>query len=154
MQSKEKEQALVEDKNQDNQEEEKESCLLKKVNNKTYLNLYCCQINIGLIFTYIYIFVSASLNVINRILFQNYYFHFNFTLSLCQQFVSLLLYTFAGRNKTFIKHAGQINFADFWKYKIHYFSFAFIFMANILFNFYGNQMVDNVNTVNHLIMST
>ena len=145
MQSKEKEQALVEDKNQDNQEEEKESCLLKKVNNKTYLNLYCCQINIGLIFTYIYIFVSASLNVINRILFQNYYFHFNFTLSLCQQFVSLLLYTFAGRNKTFIKHAGQINFADFWKYKIHYFSFAFIFMANILFNFYGNQMVDNVN---------
>jgi hypothetical protein len=145
MQNKEKEQALVEDKNQDNQEEEKESCLLKKVNNKTYLNLYCCQINIGLIFTYIYIFVSASLNVINRILFQNYYFHFNFTLSLCQQFVSLLLYTFAGRNKTFIKHAGQINFADFWKYKIHYFSFAFIFMANILFNFYGNQMVDNVN---------
>jgi hypothetical protein len=145
MQNKEKEQALVEDQNQDNQEEEKESCLLKKVNNKTYLNLYCCQINIGLIFTYIYIFVSASLNVINRILFQNYYFHFNFTLSLCQQFVSLLLYTFAGRNKTFIKHAGQINFADFWKYKIHYFSFAFIFMANILFNFYGNQMVDNVN---------
>ena len=144
METKEKEQDLVDEQNQDNQEE-KDSCLLKKVDNKTYLNLYCCQINIGLIFTYIYIFVSASLNVINRILFQNYNFHFNFTLSLCQQFVSLLLYTFAGRNKTFIKHAGQINFADFWKYKIHYFSFAFIFMANILFNFYGNQMVDNVN---------
>ena len=144
MQNKEQEQALVDEQNQDKQEE-KDSCLFKKVNNKTYLNLYCCQINIGLIFTYIYIFVSASLNVINRILFQNYNFHFNFTLSLCQQFVSLLLYTFAGRNKTFIKHAGQINFADFWKYKIHYFSFAFIFMANILFNFYGNQMVDNVN---------
>ena len=108
--------------------EENGSCLLLKVKDKTYLNLYCCQINIGLIFTYIYIFVSASLNVINRILFQNYNFHFNFTLSLCQQFVSLLLYTFAGRNQTFIKH-----------------SFAFIFMANILFNFYGNQMVDNVN---------
>ena len=141
MQKEQKEETLVDEKN----EEEEESCLLKKVNNKTYLNLYCCQINIGLIFTYIYIFVSASLNVINRILFQNYNFHFNFTLSLAQQFVSLLLYTFAGRNPTFIKHAGQINFADFWKYKIHYFSFAFIFMANILFNFYGNQMVDNVN---------
>ena len=141
MQKEQKEETLVDEKN----EEEEESCLLKKVNNKTYLNLYCCQINIGLIFTYIYIFVSASLNVINRILFQNYNFHFNFTLSLSQQFVSLLLYTFAGRNPTFIKHAGQINFADFWKYKIHYFSFAFIFMANILFNFYGNQMVDNVN---------
>ena len=141
MQKEQKEETLVDEKN----EEKEESCLLKKVNNKTYLNLYCCQINIGLVFTYIYIFVSASLNVINRILFQNYNFHFNFTLSLAQQFVSLLLYTFAGRNPTFIKHAGQINFADFWKYKIHYFSFAFIFMANILFNFYGNQMVDNVN---------
>ena len=145
MSKKEKEEALVEDQKGEEEVEEKDSCLLKRVNKKTYLNLYCCQINIGLIFTYIYIFVTASLNVINRILFQNYNFHFNFTLSLCQQFVSLLLYTFAGRNKTFIKHAGQINFADFWKYKIHYFSFAFIFMANILFNFYGNQMVDNVN---------
>ena len=71
-------------------EEQKDSCLLKNVNNKTYLNLYCCQINIGLVFTYIYIFVSASLNVINRILFQNYNFHFNFTLSIAQQFTSLL----------------------------------------------------------------
>ena len=142
--SKKDKEALVENKSGE-EEEEKDTCLLKRVNKKTYLNLYCCQINIGLIFTYIYIFVSASLNVINRILFQNYNFHFNFTLSLCQQFVSLLLYTFAGRNKTFIKHAGQINFSDFWKYKIHYFSFAFIFMANILFNFYGNQMVDSVN---------
>ena len=141
MQKEPKEKSWVESQN----EEEKDTCLLKRVNNKTYLNLYCCQINIGLIFTYIYIFVSASLNVINRILFQNYNFHFNFTLSLCQQFVSLLLYTFAGRNKTFIKHAGEISFADFWKYKKHYFAFAFIFMANILFNFYGNQMVDNVN---------
>ena len=140
MEEKQKLEALVEDQN-----ENEDSCLLKKVENKTYLNLYCCHINIGLIFTYIYIFVSASLNVINRILFQNYNFHFNFTLSLCQQFVSLLLYTFAGRNKTFIKHAGEISFKDFWKYKKHYFAFAFIFMANILFNFYGNQMVDNVN---------
>ena len=140
MQKEPKEETLVEV-----DEEENDSCLLKRHNKKTYLNLYCCQINIGLIFTYIYIFVSASLNVINRILFQNYNFHFNFTLSLCQQFVSLLLYTFAGRNKTFIKLAGQINFEDFWKYKKHYFAFAFIFMANILFNFYGNQMVDNVN---------
>ena len=140
----EKEEALIKDQNPED-EEDKDTCLLKKINNKTYLNLHCCQINIGLIFTYIYIFVSASLNVINRILFQNYNFHFNFTLSLCQQFVSLLLYTFAGANKTFIKHAGEISFSDFNKYKKHYFSFAFIFMANILFNFYGNQMVDNVN---------
>ena len=126
-------------------EEQKDSCLLKNVNNKTYLNLYCCQINIGLVFTYIYIFVSASLNVINRILFQNYNFHFNFTLSIAQQFTSLLLYTFASKSKTFIKHAGNINFQDFWKNKWLFLSFSFFFMANILFNFYGNQMVPNVN---------
>ena len=137
-----KEEALV---SQAEEEVEKDTCLFKHVDKKTYLNLYCCQINIGLVFTYIYIFVSASLNVINRILFQNYNFHFNFTLSLAQQFTSLLLYTFASKNKTFIKHAGNINFQDFWKNKFLFLSFSFFFMANILFNFYGNQMVPNVN---------
>ena len=140
MKEEQKEEALVAE-----PEEKKDSCLLKNVNNKTYLNLYCCQINVGLVFTYIYIFVSASLNVINRILFQNYNFHFNFTLSLAQQFTSLLLYTFASRSKSFKKHAGNINFEDFWKNKFLFLSFSFFFMANILFNFYGNQMVPNVN---------
>jgi drug/metabolite transporter (DMT)-like permease len=64
---------------------------------------------------------------------------------LAQQFTSLLLYTFASKNKTFIKHAGNINFEDFWKNKFLFLSFSFFFMANILFNFYGNQMVPNVN---------
>ena len=140
-QKEQKEEALI----SQSEDGEKDSCMLKHVDKKTYLNLYCCQINIGLIFTYIYIFVSASLNVINRILFQNYNFHFNFTLSLAQQFTSLLLYTFASRNKTFIKHAGNINFQDFWQNKFLFLSFSFFFMANILFNFYGNQMVPNVN---------
>ena len=139
-QKQQKEEALVVE-----NEEEKDTCLFKTHNKKTYLNLYCCQINIGLVFTYIYIFVSASLNVINRILFQNYNFHFNFTLSLAQQFTSLLLYTFAAKSETFIKHAGYINFQDFWKNKFMFLSFSFFFIANILFNFYGNQMVPNVN---------
>ena len=43
------------------------------------------------------------------------------------------------------KHAGNINFQDFWKNKWLFLSFSFFFMANILFNFYGNQMVPNVN---------
>ena len=139
-QKQQKEEALVVE-----NEEEKDTCLFKTHNKKTYLNLYCCQINIGLVFTYIYIFVSASLNVINRILFQNYNFHLNFTLSLAQQFTSLLLYTFAAKSETFIKHAGYINFQDFWKNKFMFLSFSFFFIANILFNFYGNQMVPNVN---------
>ena len=140
MKEEQKEEALVAE-----PEEKKDTCLLKHVNNKTYLNLYCCQMNVGLVFTYIYIFVSASLNVINRILFQNYNFHFNFTLSIAQQFTSLLLYTFASRSKAFQKIAGNINFEDFWKNKFLFLSFSFFFIANILFNFYGNQMVPNVN---------
>ena len=47
--------------------------------NITYLDLFCCKINVGLIFTYIYIFTGALLNVINRIIFYNYSFRFNFT---------------------------------------------------------------------------
>ena len=127
MKEEQKEEALIAE-----PEENKDTCLLKNINNKTYLNLYCCQINVGLVFTYIYIFVSASLNVINRILFQNYNFHFNFTLSLAQQFTSLLLYTFASHSKTFKKHAGNINFEDFWKNKFLFLSFSFFFYGEYL----------------------
>ena len=135
-----KEEVLVEDK-KDNED----SIFFKKINDKTYLNLYCCNINVGLVCTYIYITISASLNVINRILFQNYNFHFNFTLSFAQQFFCFLAYILLGHNETFKKQAGEISFADFLKNKYWYFLFAFVFGANILFNFYGNQVVKSVN---------
>ena len=114
--------------------------------NITYLDLYCCKINIGLIFTYIYIFTGALLNVINRIIFYNYNFRFNFTFAFLQQIMNLFLFTcIGGHSQTFIKHAGKINFSNFLSYKYHYFFFTIIFAVNILINFYGNQLVKNVS---------
>ena len=114
--------------------------------NITYLDLFCCKINVGLVFTYIYIFTGALLNVINRIIFYNYSFRFNFTFAFLQQIMNLFLFTcVGGHSQTFIKHAGKISFSNFLKYKYHYFFFTIIFAINILINFYGNQLVKNVS---------
>ena len=114
--------------------------------NITYLDLYCCKINVGLVFTYIYIFTGALLNVINRIIFYNYSFRFNFTFAFLQQIMNLFLFTcIGGHSQTFIKHAGKISFSNFLSYKYHYFFFTIIFAVNILINFYGNQLVKNVS---------
>lgn len=135
---------LIEDKKEGQKEERKG--LFTTVDNATYLNCYCCQLNMGLVFTYIYIAVSTLMNVVNRIIFHNYGFHFNIIFSFLQQFISLILFTVAGtRNKVFIKEAGTISFKDFYKYKFHYISFAMIFIFNIIFNFYSNQLVASVS---------
>ena len=127
----------------DNHKEEKPE---KKESNKTYLNLGCCKINVGLIFTYIYIFTGALLNVINRIIFYNYSFRFNFTFAFLQQIMNLFLFTCVGNHsETFIKHAGKISFNNFYQFRYHYFLFTVIFAVNILINFYGNQLVKNVS---------
>ena len=118
----------------------------KEKKNITYLNLYCCKINVGLVFTYIYIFTGALLNVINRIIFYNYNFRFNFTFGFLQQIMNLFLFTCVGNHsQTFIKHAGKISFENFLQFKYHYFTFTIIFAVNILINFYGNQLVKNVS---------
>ena len=118
----------------------------KDQKNITYLNLYCCKINVGLVFTYIYIFTGALLNVINRIIFYNYNFRFNFTFAFLQQIMNLFLFTCVGNHsETFIKHAGKISFSNFYQFRYHYFLFTVIFAINILINFYGNQLVKNVS---------
>lgn len=133
---------VVENEN-DNHKDEKSQ---KKESNKTYLNLGCCKINVGLVFTYIYIFTGALLNVINRIIFYNYNFRFNFTFAFLQQIMNLFLFTCVGNHsETFIKHAGKISFSNFYQFRYHYFLFTVIFAINILINFYGNQLVKNVS---------
>ena len=118
----------------------------KDQKNITYLNLYCCKINVGLVFTYIYILTAALLNVINRIVFYNYNFRFNFTFGFLQQIMNLILFTCVGNHsKTFIKHAGKISFDNFYQFRFHYFLFTIIFAVNVLINFYGNQLVKNVS---------
>ena len=145
----------------DNDTSEKEKIKLKiqeneyiKINNNpeniekniTYLNLYCIKINIGLLFTYIYILNSALLNIINRIIFYNYNFRFNFTFAFLQQMMNLILFTLIGNHsKTFIKNAGRINFNNFYQFRFYYFTFTIIFAINILINFYGYQLVKNIS---------
>ncbi len=81
------------EKNKEKEKEEEEGCLIINRGNKTFLNLIWCELNIGLAFTYLYIFSAAMLNVVNRILFQNYKFLFNFTLIFLQQLTSLIIFT-------------------------------------------------------------
>ena len=84
-------------------EKNKESCLLEKHDNKTFLYLGCCHINIGLVFTYLYILSASGLNIINRIIFRNYKFTFNFTYSFLQQLISLFLFIVIGSRNEYFK---------------------------------------------------
>ena len=142
----EKEKTIGEDAEKEIEASKVEKPNEKEKKNITYLNLYCCKINVGLVFTYIYIFTGALLNVINRIIFYNYNFRFNFTFGFLQQIMNLFLFTCVGNHsQTFIKHAGKISFENFLQFKYHYFTFTIIFAVNILINFYGNQLVKNVS---------
>ena len=112
---------------------------------KSYVNLGCFQLSLGIIFTYIYIIASILINIINRILFFNYKFKFNFFFLFLQQFLCLILFTFFGnKNKTFKKQAGEISITDFLKFKTYYLFFSLIFMFNVLSSFYANQIVINI----------
>ena len=127
-------------------EKNKGSCLIEKHDNKTFLNLGCCHINIGLIFTYLYILSASGLNVINRVIFRNYKFTFNFTYSFLQQLLSLFIFTVIGsHNEYFKKNVGELNLAEFSKFKCYYISFALIFISNTVIGFYGMQLVNNVS---------
>ena len=134
-----------ETKEENKEEANEENCLIIERDKKTFLNLIWCELNIGLAFTYLYIFSAAMLNVVNRILFQNYKFLFNFTLIFLQQLTSLILFTLGTNNKNFKSKVGELSFEDFKKYKCYYISFSLIFIANTFFNFYGNQLVKNIS---------
>ena len=134
-----------EEKLEEVEEKDEGNCLIIERDNKTFLNLIWCELNIGLAFSYLYIFSAAMLNVVNRILFQNYKFLFNFTLIFLQQLVSLILFTCGTNNKNFKSKVGELSFEDFKKNKWYYIIFTLIFIANTFFNFYGNQLVKNIS---------
>ena len=140
---KEKEEILIENKNNNNNNETIKNGLQKEP--KSYINCGCCQITIGIILTYIYIFISIFLNLNNRIIYHKYKFRNNFTLLLIQQFFSLIFFLIFSKTESFKQKTGQINFNDFSKFKYYYLSFCFIFITNMLSSFYGNQLVINVS---------
>ena len=115
-----KEENKEETKEENKEETNEENCLIIERDKKTFLNLIWCELNIGLAFTYLYIFSAAMLNVVNRILFQNYKFLFNFTLIFLQQLTSLILFTLGTNNKNFKSKVGELSFEDFKKYKCYY----------------------------------
>ena len=130
---------------EDNQEIEQRDCLLIKRGNNTSLNLLCCELNIGLAFTYFYVFSASGISIINRILFHNYLFNYNFLYSFLGQFVTLLLFLILGRTE-FVKNGiGKVSFSDFLRFKYYYISFTTSSLINTLIGFYGNQLVKNVS---------
>ena len=134
-----------ETKEKDKEKEEKLVEQPPEEEKKTYLNLGCCQIGVGIIFTYIYMAASISLTIVNRIIYHQHNFRFNFTFMLLQQLACATLFSvFGNRSKVFVKQAGKISFEDFSQHKYHYILFAFIFISNILSSFIGNQLVINV----------
>ena len=111
---------------------------------KTFINIYCCEISIGIIVTYSYMIMSILMNIINRILFHQYKFKFNFTLMFLQQFLCMITFLILSKtNNNFIKKVGDISFKDFQTLRNYYFSFTIIFIINNLVGFYGNQLVVN-----------
>ena len=112
--------------------------LIIKKNDKTYLNLYFCHTSIALIFVYIYILASSISSIINRILFHNYKFLFNFTLFFLEQSICIIIFSLFNRKI-------QKNFHSFWKNICFYILFSTIYILNVLSVFYGHQLVHNVS---------
>ena len=112
---------------------------------KTYVNFYCCQLSLNIIFTLTYVTCAVLLNILNRVVFYTYHFNkYNFTYTLLQQlFCIVFFYIVSHKSETFKSKAGEISFNDFLLRKQYYIAFSIIFILNALFIFYGTQMIVN-----------
>ena len=111
---------------------------------KTYINLYICQLSVGIIVTYLYIIISILMNVINRVIFHTYKFRFNFTILFCQQTFCLITFIYlSNKSEKFRSQVGELSFFDFKKLYKNYFLFALVFILNNLAGFIGNQLITN-----------
>ena len=130
----------------DDTEKEKESTEETSLQQekKTYINLYFCQISVGIIVTYLYIVISILMNIINRVIFHTYKFKFNLTILFCQQFFCLITFLILSKkSETYRNKVGEISFNDFKKLQKNYIFFCIIFILNNLSGFYGNQLIIN-----------
>lgn len=125
--------------------EENDSNANSSKGNDSYLNVCCFEINIGITFTYLYVISSSAINIINRIVFHNYEFNFNFTYYFLQQFACLLIFIIFKNISVIKKNVGELNFIDFSKFKYYYLTFTLISIINTLIGFYGNQLVKNIS---------
>ena len=111
---------------------------------KRYINFIFCQMSVGILVTYLYIFMSICMNMINRILFHTYQFRFNFTILFCQQFFCLVTFVILSQtSQTYRDQAGEISYSDFKRLKNNYIKFAIVFILNNLVGFIGSQLIVN-----------
>ena len=111
---------------------------------KVYVNFYICQLSLGIIFTYLYLFGSIMLNCINRKVFVGYKFNFNFIYMWLQQVFCLSFFMIASKTKKFKVIAGEISLQDFLKNKKHYIYCVIVYILNNLTSFYGTRLVSNM----------
>ena len=118
---------------------------LKTQEKKKYINLYVCHLSVGIIFTYIFIICSISINIVNRVIFWKYKFKFNFTLILLQQIFCMVFFTLCALySEIFITQTGGVSLSDFWKLKYQYIGYTIFFILKTLNSFLGYQWVTNI----------
>ena len=112
---------------------------------KKYINLYICHLSVGIIFTYIFIACSITINIVNRIIFWKYKFKFNFTLVLLQQMFCMIFFSICSqKSQIFIEQTGGISFSDFWLLKYQYIGYCIFFILKTVTSFLGYQLVTNI----------
>ena len=112
-------------------------------NNKIYLNLFCCKLSVGIIFTYIFIICSITINIVNRVIFLKYKFKFNMTFIFLQQFFCMIFFTIVSKySKLFHNQTGEVSFNDFYKLKYQYIAYSIFFIIKTITSFLGYQLVN------------
>ena len=118
---------------------------LKTQEKKKYINLYVCHLSVGIIFTYIFIICSISINIVNRVIFWKYKFKFNFTLILLQQIFCMVFFTLCALySEIFITQTGGVSLPDFWKLRYQYIGYTIFFILKTLNSLLGYQWVTNI----------
>ena len=116
-----------------------------KQEKKTYLNLYFCRVSYGIIYTYMFIGASMAINIVNRVIFLQYKFKFNFTLILLHQIFCICFFmTLSKKSSSFNKMAGKISFSDFLLLKYQYILYSLFFIFKTIVAFLGYQLVVNI----------
>ena len=116
-----------------------------KQEKKKYVNLYICHLSVGIIFTYIFIVSSITINIVNRVIFWKYKFKFKFTLILLQQSFCMIFFSLCSKySEIFNSQTGGVSFFDFWKLKYQYIGYCIFFILKTVTSLLGYQLVTNI----------
>ncbi len=86
-----------------------------------------------------------AINIVNRVIFLQYKFKFNFTLIFLHQIFCILFFvTLSQTSKSFAKMAGKISFQDFLRLKYQYIFYSIFFIFKTVVAFLGYQLVVNI----------